>query len=156
MVVAPCGVWTNQERTMAEQTSSTSALKEKLQQHIEDAKRRMEQVKQDIANLHEQDKESIRKKTAEIQQRIQAQRQQAEQLRDQITAWMRDKKQQTDEQVTTWRKKRELKHLQRRADRAEEYAINVVVSAMMDADEAEVAVLDALDARLDADTAAAA
>jgi hemerythrin len=141
---------------MAEQTSSTSALKEKLQQHIEDAKRRMEQVKQDIANLHEQDKESIRKKTAEIQQRIQAQRQQAEQLRDQITAWMRDKKQQTDEQVTTWRKKRELKHLQRRADRAEEYAINVVVSAMMDADEAEVAVLDALDARLDADTAAAA
>jgi hemerythrin len=141
---------------MAEQTSSTSALKEKLQQHIEDAKRRMEQVKQDIANLREQDKESIRKKTAEIQQRIQAQRQQAEQLRDQITAWMRDKKQQTDEQVTTWRKKRELKHLQRRADRAEEYAINVVVSAMMDADEAEVAVLDALDARLDADTAAAA
>jgi chromosome segregation ATPase len=146
----------HQERTMAEQSSSTSALKEKLQQHIEDAKQRMEQVKQDIANLREQDKESIRKKTAEIQQRIQAQQQRAEQLRDQITTWMRDKKQQTDEQVMTWRKKRELKHLERRADRAEEYAINVVVSAMMDADEAEVAVLDALDARLDADTAASA
>jgi len=72
------------------------------------------------------------------------------------SAWLSDKKQQSDDQIRTWRQKRELTHLERRADRAEEYTINTVVMAMMDADEAEVAVLDALDARVDADVAAGA
>jgi len=141
---------------MAEQQKSASNLKEKLQQHLEEAKERMEQIKQDIATLHEQDKESIRKKSTEIRQRIAAQQQRMQELRGQISAWLSDKKQQTDDQIRTWRQKRELKHLERRADRAEEYAINTVVMAMMDADEAEMAVLDALDARVDADVAGAA
>ena len=141
---------------MAEQQKSTSELKQKLQKHLEDAKQRLEQVKQDVANLHEEDKEAIRKKSAEIQQRIKGQQDRAQQLRDQVSSWMRDKKQQTDDQIKSWRQKREIKHLQKRADRAEEYAINAVMMAMWDADEAEVAVLDALDARLDADAATGA
>jgi hypothetical protein len=141
---------------MAEENKSTSELKGKLQQHLDEAKQRLEQARQEIADIHAEDKDAIRKKRAEIAQRIQAQQDRVQQRRDQVTSWLRDKKQQTDEQITSWRQKRELKHLQKRADRAEEYAINALVMAMWDADEAEVAVLDALDARLDADVAAGA
>ena len=141
---------------MPEQQKSSSQLKAKLQQHLEDARQRLEQAKQDIMELHEKDKESIQKKSAEIQARIRSQQARAQSMRDQVSAWMRDKKQQTDEQVMSWRQKRELKHLERRADRTEEYAVNAVAIAMMDADEAEAAVLDALDARIDSDLAAAA
>lgn len=143
------------EQAQTQESTGTKKLKEKLQQHLEEAKQRMDRAKQEIARLREEDKENLRENRAEIQQRIQNQQDQAKQLRDQASEWLREKKQQTDEQVASWRQKREVKHLERRAGRAEEYAVNAVVIAMMDADEAEIAVLDALDARLDADTASA-
>ena len=137
------------------QSRDAATLKEKFQQHMDKAKQRIEKAKQDIANLREQDKESIRQTRDALQRRIEAQQQRGEQIRDQVDAWLNEKKQHTDEQVASWRQKRELKHLEKRADRAAEYAVNVVAVAMMDADEAEAAVLDAIDARLDADTATA-
>ena len=138
---------------MAEQPKSSAELKERLQQHLDNAKQRMAQVKQDIADLHERDKESIRKKSSEVKARIQAQQAQFQQLQEQVAEWMREKQDQTDDKVMSWRQKREIKRLEKRADRAEDYAVSAVVIAMMDADEAEAAVLDALDARLDADVA---
>jgi hypothetical protein len=137
------------------QGTTTTTLKEKLQRHLDEAKQRMDQARHDIATLQEEDKESIRKKADEVRQRLDAQQARAQELRDRVSSWLRDEKQQTDAQVASWRKKREIKHLERRADRAEEYAVSAVVTAMMDADEAEIAVLDALDARLDAEVAAA-
>jgi hypothetical protein len=139
---------------MPEQKKTSSEFKAMVQQQLEEAKQRLTQAKQDLAELNEEDKEAIRKKSAEIQQRIKAQQTRLQGLRDDIAAWIGEKKQQTDEQVMSWRQKRELKHLQKRADRAEEHAVNSVVVAIMDADEAEAAVLDALDARIDAATAA--
>ena len=141
---------------MAEEQKSTSELKAKLQQHLDDAKQRIAQVRQDLAELHDRDKESIRKKSSEVKARIQAQQARMAQMRDEVVSWMREKQDQTDEKVTSWRQKRELKRLARRADRAEDYAVNILMMTMWDADEAEAAVLDALDARIDADAAAGA
>lgn len=138
-----------------EEPTTASKLKAKFQQQFEEAKQRLDQAKRDIEELRAEDKESIREKSAEIHQRVKAQQDRVKELRDQVADWLKDKKQETDEQVMSWRQKRELKHLQRRADRAEDYAVNAVVTAMMDVDEVEIAVLDALDARLDADAAAA-
>jgi DNA mismatch repair ATPase MutS len=139
----------------AKKNSTTAELKEKLQQQLDMARQRLEAAKKEIASVHEEDKESIRKKSEELKQRIATHQERAAQLREQVASWIEIKKQQTDEQVATWRQKRELKHLEKRADRAAEYAVNLVATAMMDADDAEAAVLDALDARLDADLAAA-
>jgi hypothetical protein len=138
----------------AKKSPAASELKEKLQQQFEIAKQRIEAAKKEIASLQEQDKESIRKKSAELQQRMKEQQDRAKELRSQVAAWLEIKKQQTDEQVLTWRQKREIKHLEKRAESAADYAMNLVTQAMMDADDAEAAVLDALDARLDADLAA--
>lgn len=141
------------KQTQTPQSTTTSQLKQKLQQHLEIAKQRMEQVKQDIATVRAEDKESIRKMRTEIQARVEAQKEDAKQRRDQVSRWLQDKKEQGEAQVKSWREKREMKHLQKRADRAEEYAVNAVIVAMMDADDAEIAVLEAFDARLDADVA---
>jgi hypothetical protein len=138
---------------MATTETKNTQLKQKFQQHIDEAKQRLESAKQDIASLHEEDKEAIRKKSDELKKRMGEQQAKAQQLKKQVTTWLQDKKQQTDDQITSWRQKREVKHLERRADRAEEYALNTIFAAMMDADEAEMAVLDALDARLDAEEA---
>ena len=139
----------------ATKSSTASELKGKLQQQFEMARQRIEAAKQEIASIKEEDKESVRKKSAELQQRMAAQQDRARELRSQVAGWLEIKKQQTDEQVLSWRQKREVKHLEKPAERAAEYAVNLVSVAMMDADDAEAAVLDALDARLDADLAAA-
>lgn len=133
--------------------TNAAQLKAVFEHHLEEAKQRLEQAKQDLAAVHESDKESIRQKSAELRQRIREEEQRANELRDEAAGWLKDKKAHTEEQISSWRQRRELKHLERRADRAEEYAVNALVMAMLDADEAEIAVLDALDARLDADQA---
>lgn len=139
----------------AAEPTKTAQLKAAFEQHLEEAKQRLEQARQDIAAVSASDKESIRQKSAEIRHRLYEQEQRTAELRDDAAGWLKDRKAQTEEQVSSWRQRRELKHLEKRADRAEEYAVNALVVAMLDADEAEIAVLDALDARLDADLATA-
>jgi chromosome segregation ATPase len=143
------------ETTQPGTTKSTSQLKAKLQEQLEKAKQRLDGAKKEIASLREADKESIRKMAADVHQRIDNQQAQAQKVRDEADSWIKDKKQHTDEVIASWRQKRQINHLERRAEKAEEYAVNAVVVAMLDADDAEIAVLDALDARLDADAAAA-
>ncbi len=140
---------------MAEEAPKTSELKKRLQHQLDEAKQRLDNARQDIADLHEADKAALRAKATEVQERIDAQKQRAQQLQQQVSSWMAEKKQHSDEAIASWREKRQIKHLEKRADRAEEYAVNAVIVAMMDADDAELAVLDALDARLDVEEAAA-
>jgi hypothetical protein len=128
-------------------------LKEKLQQQLQIVQQRIANANQEIADLRAQDKETIRQKADELRKRMDAAKQDADRRKNEISQWLEARKQHTEAQIATWRQKRELKHLQKRADKAEDYAINLVVATMLDADEAEVAVLDALEARLDADAA---
>lgn len=138
---------------LGSELTATARLKEKLQQRIDEARQRLEDVRHDIANLRAENQEDIRRKRAEIQLRIDAQKERARDVREQVSGWLREKAEQGDEAITSWRHKRAIKRLENRADRAEEYAVNALVVAMMDADEAEMAMLDALQARLDAEAA---
>jgi hypothetical protein len=54
------------------------------------------------------------------------------------------------------RQRHELKKLEARAERAREYALDMVTVAALDFEEAEQAVLDAVAARFDAEVAIAA
>ncbi|HEY5927245.1 MAG TPA: hypothetical protein VIV11_36410 [Kofleriaceae bacterium] len=129
----------------------TEQLKQKLQQHLEEAKQRFEDARNHLASMGAEDQEQLKNLSAEIQGRIDSQRQRAQDVRDQVSTWIREKKEQGEEAIRSWQQKRSIKKLEHRADRAEEYAINSLVVAMMDADEAEMAMLDAVQARIDAD-----
>jgi hypothetical protein len=137
----------------SEQPKNASTLKEKLQQQLHIAQQRIQNANQEIAELRAQDKETIRQKADDLRKRMDAAKEDADKRKNEISAWLEARKEHTDAKIASWRQKRELKHLQKRADKAEDYAINLVVETMLDADAAEVAVLDAIEARLDADAA---
>ena len=134
--------------------SSIASLKERLQQRVEEARRRLERVQQDIRDLRVEDHEALDRMAREIRQRIDSQRTSAEGLREEASSWLDDKAEQGDEVLQSWRQKRSVRQLANRAERAEEYAITALVNAMIDADEAEMAILEAFQARLDANAAA--
>ncbi|MDX2090735.1 MAG: hypothetical protein SFX73_22950 [Kofleriaceae bacterium] len=132
-------------------TKSAADLKQKLRMHFEEAKQRIEDAEEQIAQLREEDEASLRAAADEVRDRLEQQRNRAEDLRRELQSWLEDKKEHTTEAIASWKQKREIRHLEKRADRAEEHAVNAVLLAMIDADEAELAVIDAIEARLDAD-----
>ncbi len=132
---------------------TTNELKQKLQQHVEVARKKLDGLKQDLASQRQEDQEALRQKREEIHKQVEAHKEQTRQLRANLESWERERVSHTKEAIASWRQKREIKKLQSRADRAEDYAVNAIVMAAMDADEAEEAVLDAVVARIDAETA---
>ena len=131
---------------------TTNELKQKLQQHVEVARKKLDELKQDLASVRQEDQEALRQKREEIHKQVEAHKEQTRQLRANLESWEREKVSHTKEAIASWRQKREIKKLQSRADRAEDYAVNAIGMAAIDADEAEEAVLDAVVARIDAET----
>ncbi|MES1205651.1 MAG: hypothetical protein ABUS79_06905 [Pseudomonadota bacterium] len=97
--------------------------KEKLSQEIEAAKGKLDALKRDIADIHEEDKETLRERQAEVRARVEEQKGSAQELRTKITNWKNEKKQHTAQAIATWKQKREVDKLESRAERAEDYAI---------------------------------
>jgi hypothetical protein len=122
---------------------------------VAEAKERLESLQRDLEDLHAEDPRAIDQKAAEVRQRIDAERTSAEELRADAATWRHEQEEDGEERVRSWRAKRAVRPLERRADRAEEYAFNALVNALIDADVAELAILEAFQARLDAEAAAA-
>ena len=74
-------------------------------------------------------------------------------IRSNIKARAEEKMHETKEAVSEWKTKREIRKLNARADRDEAYAADATDFAVASIAEAELAVLDAVVARLDADAA---
>jgi hypothetical protein len=75
-------------------------------------------------------------------------------MKTDIANWNKEKVAHTQEAIGSWREQREIDKLLNRAERAENYAIDMVTTAAYDFDEAEQAILEAVAARLDANQAA--
>ncbi|HVU49408.1 MAG TPA: hypothetical protein VHL80_01915 [Polyangia bacterium] len=133
--------------------TSTKDLKQKLSEHIDAARAKLDTLKKDLASMHAEDMQSLQKKRDEIDKRLDEQRQKAKELQADMESWKKEKVAHTQDAISSWQKKRELKKLESRADRAEEYAMDLVITAAYDFEQAEQAILDALAARYDADTA---
>ena len=128
---------------------------QKLSQEIDAAKLRLDTLKREIADIHQEDKASLRQRQAEACARLDEQKARAQKLQEKITSWKNEKKQHTVEAVARWKQERNLDKLQRRAERAEDYAVDMVTVAAADFEEAESAVYDAIAARVEAEEAAA-
>ena len=128
-------------------------LKQKLAQHIDAARSKLEMLKKDVVGLHEDDMDMLRKKRDELRARIDRQKDRLQQAHDDIARWKAEKIAHTQDAITSWRQRRELEKLEHRAERAEDYALRMVSLAAMDFEEAEQAILDAMAARYDAELA---
>jgi len=141
---------------MTTEATSTKDLEEKLLQHIDAARAKLDAFKADIAAMHAEDVETLRTKREELDKRLAEQKDRAKQLQADIASWRKEKVAHTQEAIGSWRQKREVQKLESRAERAEEYAIDMVRVAAYDFEEAEQALLDAVAARRDADMTASA
>jgi len=140
---------------MSEHEGSTTGeeLKQRLNQQIDAARGKLEALKQEMTDMHQEDVELLRQKQDEIRIRLDRQRDRARSLQVEIARWKDEKTSHTLEAIAAWRQRRELEKLQERAHRAEDFAMRMVNMAAIDFEEAEQAVLDAVAARLDVDLA---
>ncbi len=140
---------------MAEKGKTTTAddLKQRLAKQLDAARGKIDALKKDIVGLHSEDMEELRHRRDEINKRLDEQKDKARKLQAEIASWREEKVAHTQEAIGTWRQRREVQKLQKRAERAEEYALDLVSVAAYDFEEAEQAVLDAVVARFDANVA---
>jgi chromosome segregation ATPase len=131
------------------------SAKQKLSHEIEAAKGKLEALKRDVDGIREEDKATLKQRQAEVRARLDEQKAQAKELQGKITSWKDEKKQHTTEAIASWKQQRQLDKLQKRAERAEGYAIDMVTVATADFEEAEAAVFDAIAARVEAEEAGA-
>jgi len=131
------------------------SAKQKLSQEIDAAKGKLEALKRDLAGMHEEDKATLRQRQTEVRAKLDEQKARAQELQGKIKSWTDEKKQHTSEAIASWKEQRALDKLQKRAERAEGYAVDMVIVAAADFEEAEAAVYDAIAARVEAEEAAA-
>jgi TolA-binding protein len=134
-------------------SETAEGLKKKLAQHIDAAQAKLDAMKRELASIHEEDMAALNEHQEEIRARLDQQRSRTQQLQADIANWKDEKVSHTKEAVASWTQKRELRKLEARADRAENYAIDMVSYAALDFEQAEQAVLDARAARLEANAA---
>ena len=129
-------------------------LKQKLSQHIDEAKAKLDAMKRELSSIHAEDMQAFEERRQELHQRIDQQKEKTKKIQADIASWKQEKAAHTKEAISSWRKRREVEKLESRAERAEDYAADMVTVAAADFDEAQQALLDAVAARYEADTAA--
>ena len=137
------------------QPRTSEELKQKLSEQIDAARDRLHEMKNELQQLKDEDRESLRHMSDDIRNRLEQHTERARQMRADIANWQKEKVTHTREAIASWQQRREIRKLQNRAERAEEYALRAVTIAAFDFEEAEQAVVDAVAARLDAELAAA-
>jgi hypothetical protein len=130
-------------------------LKQKLSAQIDAAKRKLELLKRDIADLHAEDMAVLRERQTEIRERLDQQRSRTESIQSKIAGWRSETRARAVDAITSWEQRREIEKLEAHAKRAEEIALDMVNVAAHDFEEAEQALLEALAARMEADQALA-
>jgi hypothetical protein len=110
---------------------------------------------QDPSDMHEEDLQALEQRREDLRKRIDEQKEKARKMQADIASWKQEKTAHTKEAISSWRQRREVEKLEARAERAEDYAVDMVSVASYDFDEAEQALLDAVAARYEANQAAA-
>ncbi len=101
----------------------------------------------------QQGEREVRAHLDAVQRHIARDHAKASAARAEIEAWIDNKKAVTAEMIADWKAKRDVSHLQNRADQAERYAQATIGVALTALDEAEQATLEAWLARADANSA---
>jgi hypothetical protein len=131
-------------------------LKQKISEQIDAARAKLEALKQDLSSVHQEDMAALQEHQKEIRARIDQQKERARQRQSDIARWKSDKVAHTREAIASWKERREVDKLEARAERAKEYALDMVSAVVYDFEEAEQAVYDAVAARLEAESALSA
>jgi exonuclease VII large subunit len=97
----------------------------------------------------------LQEKLDEVRARGDGHRQNIDEARAKLEKWFDDNQSELNNTIETWKKQREARKLDERAQQAEDHAVLSIEVAEASIDEAERMILEAISARLDADSAQA-
>jgi len=110
-------------------------------------------AKSHLENVQKETEHAIQTKLNAAKETLEEKKQEAAAAEARLEGLIEDKKAETEAAVTEWKTNHDRKKLKKRAERAEKYADACVEIALSSAVEAEIAILEAVAARKDADNA---
>jgi membrane protein involved in colicin uptake len=127
-----------------------------LNEKLNNVEGRMNALKTRVNSAPKEAQDALRRHLDAAHQKLEGQKKAIEQARTNAGNWVAQKKSEGAAAIEQWKADREAKKLAHRADEAESYAAAEIEIAAATIDEAEQAVLEAIVARMDADSVAAA
>jgi hypothetical protein len=113
------------------------------------------QIKQRLAASGKESRAEIETKVGEAKAKLDAQRQKVEKAKADAKNRIEEKKAETASKIEEWKTNRDQHKLEKRADRSEDYAAVCILIAADSVAEADLAILEAIEARLLAEEFAA-
>jgi chromosome segregation ATPase len=135
---------------MSEKINSFTA---NLRNKLNDIDDRLSSVKTTLESASKETQVTIEAKLEEVKAKLGSKRQEFKDYRLELQKRAAENQSEIKSKIETWKTTQQIEELNRRADRAEDYAVSGIAVAMAAIDEAEEAILEAIAARLDADNA---
>lgn len=126
---------------------------ESLREQLTAIETKLSHTKADLETVPQEAQHLIQSKLEVAKARLAENQRQAEDAKANMQQWLEAKKSELQSQVEEWKAQREVEKLVSRADRAESYAASAIIFAAAAAEEAQIAVLEAIEARIAADNA---
>lgn len=124
-----------------------------LRDDLTAAENRLQYLKVQVESANQETRKAIQSKLDQAKADLEEQKRKTDDRRHQVKSYLEEKVAEAQHDIDDWKTKREIKKLETRAQRRENYAADTVFFAMAAIDEANVAILEALDARLDVEDA---
>lgn len=141
-------------RTLSELTMS-----EKIEKFCDDLKLRLNgieahllQVKDKLSHASKDAEETIQTKLTEAKAKLETKKEEVIAAKNTLAQRLESKKAEMEAEVAQWKEQKEREKLLNHADKAEDYAIAAILFAAAATEEAEVAVLEAIEARMIAES----
>lgn len=128
-------------------------LGKKLHVKLDQGIDQLKTTKAHLEALQKETEATIQTKLNAAKQAVEAKKQEAAAARAKVDEFVEEKKAETKEVVAEWKAHHDNKKLEKRADRAEKHADVYVALALYYSQEAELAILEAVAARQDAEEA---
>lgn len=126
----------------------------KLHDNLESIEDRAKALRNSIQSAPKKTQIEIQAKLDEAKASLDAKKQEFDEYRARLKTQFEEKESEIKADVEEWKASREIQKLEHRADQAEGYADTTIFLAIATFEEAEKATLEAIAARLDAETAA--
>ena len=126
-------------------------FRDNLRGRLADVDNRLRDFKEGLDSAKADIDDQLEKAKAEFD----ARKREATEAHERIKSMVEEKKTQTEAKVQAWIREREVEKMEARARLAEDYAAEQILLATATIEEAEVAMLEALAARVEADEIAA-
>lgn len=128
-------------------------LGKKLHQKLDSGIDQLKSAQSHLADVQNETESAIHAKLDAAKQKLEGKKEEALAAKEKADEYLGDKKADAKSSVAEWKAERNLKKLEKHAERAENHAESCIAAALYYAGEAEVAILEALAARQDAEEA---